>query len=485
MAGLTDQGLVIKRLTEVISSLKTEAVPIFQDLLTDPNDSVDTSDSSTIGRLIGLISPSLSDLWEATQEVYSAFDPNSATGIALDNLVALGGIVRKENTFSTCSMLFSGSNGTLIPGGSVVSSQTTGNRFDVAASVALSPTLASGISFSVATVADNTAYTITYSKGTVLTTYTISYTSGTGATAASILSGLLTEINTNHSSYFNASITGATLNLLNDDIFQTLTFSNSANLTIIQITKVGEVRAEVSGALTQEVGTITTIETPVLGWTSVTNPVATTPGESRETDAELRERFRLTKYEQASNILEAIYSALTSVDGVEQVVVYENDTDVVDGYGIPGHSFMPIILGGLASQIGNAIWQNKPVGILSYGNSSVVIYDSQGFPHTIGFERPNPVPIYISIDLTTNTLYPENGDNLMKEALLSYFAANFGIGDDIIYSRLYTPINSIPGHQVNSLTIGISPSPTGTTNIDIPFNGIYSLSTENIIITAA
>ena len=170
MAGLTDSGLDIKRLVEVITDLRQEAVPIFQDLLEDPNDIVDTSEDSTIGRLIGLISPSLADLWEAVQEVYSAFDPNSATGIALDNLVALGGITRFSNTYTTAQALFTGNNGTLIPAGSVVSSGTTGQSFNVVASVALSPSLASGVVVAVTTVANNTLYTITYSRLTSSTT---------------------------------------------------------------------------------------------------------------------------------------------------------------------------------------------------------------------------------------------------------------------------------------------------------------------------
>ena len=74
MAGLTPAGFELKRLPQIISGLKEQSVPVFQDLLTNPNDVVDTSDSSNIGRLVNLVSPSLADLWEALQGVYSAFD---------------------------------------------------------------------------------------------------------------------------------------------------------------------------------------------------------------------------------------------------------------------------------------------------------------------------------------------------------------------------------------------------------------------------
>ena len=53
MAGVTNTGFVPKRLGEIITGLKESAVPIFQDLV-PPGEAVDTSDTSTIGRLIRL-----------------------------------------------------------------------------------------------------------------------------------------------------------------------------------------------------------------------------------------------------------------------------------------------------------------------------------------------------------------------------------------------------------------------------------------------
>jgi len=478
---LTAEGLVIKRLSELLAERRQLAVQLFQDLV-PPGGVVDTSTSSTLGRLIDLSCPSDADLWEAIQQVYSAFDPNSATGIPLDNLVALGGITRFQNTYTTAQMLFTGDNGTLIPAGSVVSSATTGERFNVLASVALSPSVAAGAVFSVTNVQNNAVYSITYARLT--SSSTISFTSATTATTASILAGLKAEIDTNHPTLV-ATVVGSTLKVDLADIFQTVTFSKSSNLGITKVTKLGDVQAEDFGPIEQPSNTITSIATPVLGWDSVTNPISANTGRFKETDAELRERFRVSKFERASNILEALYSALVNLDAVEQVVIYENDTDVTDDKGIPAHSFLPIVLGGISTNIAQTIWENKPLGIRSYGNTSVTIYDSQDFPHDIGFERPNPVNVYISIELQTDSNYPQDGDAVMKAAIAAYMEANFGIGEDVIYSRLYTPINSVPGHQVLDLSIGTAPNPTGKTNIPVDFNELYSLDPNNITITQA
>ncbi|MNQ89168.1 hypothetical protein D3C85_1044660 [compost metagenome] len=174
---------------------------------------------------------------------------------------------------------------------------------------------------------------------------------------------------------------------------------------------------------------------------------------------------------------------MIGVDGVTQVQIYENDTNITDSNGVPAHSFLPIVLGGSSTEIAQAIWENKPIGILSEGNTTVSVEDIQGFNHDVSFERPNPVVPYVELTLTTDSAFPANGSDLIKQAILDYAEANFGIGDDIVYSRLFTPINSVAGHQVDSLFIGTSPSPVGVSNIVIDFNEIASFSSININIT--
>ena len=82
MAGLTSEGLVIQTLPEVVDTLKTTASNLWQDVTAD-GEAVNVDDNSAIGRQIGVVAPSISDLWEAVQEVYDAFNPSAAEGIAL------------------------------------------------------------------------------------------------------------------------------------------------------------------------------------------------------------------------------------------------------------------------------------------------------------------------------------------------------------------------------------------------------------------
>jgi uncharacterized phage protein gp47/JayE len=484
MSGLTPEGLVIQRLSDVLEAQRLKAVELFQDLV-PPGEVVDTSENSALGRLTALVAPSIADLWEAIQQVDSAFDPEKATGIALDEIVKYGGIQRLGSQKATLQAIFTGNNSVIIPFNSAVRGIGTNAIWRTRAPVTFDVTAAAGVIIDITTITNSAAYSITYT--TSAGSNTLTYTSDASATRAEILAGLTAALSSPHLGIITSTADGSGyVNIDKTDPYNTSNFTTTSNLTIIKVKTAGEMIAEEAGVISQPINTVTSIATPVLNWDSVYNYQAASGGTNGETDEELRLRFRNTKYERASNILEALYSALISVDGVDEVVIYENDTDVLDGNGVPAHSFMPVVTGTAdLPTLAQVVWQNKPIGIKSFSltTPSTPIFDSQGFQHLIGIQIPDPVTIYISVNLTTNSSYPADGNDQVKQSLIDYFKANFGIGDDVIYSRLYTPINEVPGHQVESLTIGTSPSPVGTANIAIDAIEISNLLAANIIIT--
>lgn len=483
MAGLTAEGLIIQRLSDVLASQRQKAEELFKSV-TPAGEVVDTGPNTTIGRLISVVAPSIADLWEALQQVDSAFDPEKATGIALDKIVKYGALTRLPEQRATAQALFIGDTSVVIPYNSAVKGDVTNATWRLRSGITLAASSASGIVAEITTVTNSYAYTINYTTPDGLKT--ITFTSDGTATAAEIIAGLRAAVTVSAHPLITATINAdGLLYLVKNDPYALSAWTADAKISIVKVAKVGELLAEEAGAITQEIGTIHTITTPVLGWDSVINFTAAVGGSGEETDSELRVRFRNTKYERASNILEALYSALISVEGVTEVVIYENDTNITDVNGVPPHSFLPIINGGDTATLAKTVWENKPLGIRSYQASGtpITIYDSQGFPHLIGINRATPVPIFISMQLTKGATYPADGDTQIKEAIKDYLQGNFGIGDDIVYSRLYTPINSIVGHQVNILTIGTTASPVGTSNILIAFDSIYTISDVNIVIT--
>lgn len=484
MAGLSAAGLEIKTIDDVLNDSRTRAADIFADLV-PAGDLVDVSDNSALGRMIGVMAPSEASLWEAIQQIYDSFNPNTAIGVSLDNIVALSGINRLIAQSTRAQVLLEGTTNTVIssPLGKAYSS-TTQRVFSILNPVLLSPENASGVGLAVTNVQPTTLYRFSYSVDGV-NFLDADITSDASPTSASILAQMKTEIDTLFAGVFTTYYQDGRLFVSRTDPFQIASFTTSVNLAIQKVIKLGVAQDDIPGPFEQPAMSIDTISVPIAGWDSISNPVAATTGRLQETDPELRERFRNSKFVQSANIIEALIDALSNVEGVTDVQVYENDTMAVDAQGVPPKSFMPIVLGGLPTDIGNAIWFNKPTGISSSGNATVQIVDSLGFVHPISFKRPTEVPVYVTIDVSATGDLAGDAPATIRQNVVDYGESTCFIGDDVIYSRFYTPINAVPGHMVNSLTMGTSPSPTGMTNIVINFDEVATFSPTNVIVTVS
>jgi uncharacterized phage protein gp47/JayE len=89
------------------------------------------------------------------------------------------------------------------------------------------------------------------------------------------------------------------------------------------------------------------------------------------------------------------------------------------------------------------------------------------------------------LEVQTDSSFPPNGAEQLRSALFDYIKSQSTVGQNVVYSRLYTPINSIPGHEVNSLFIGDSVSPSGTSNIVINFDQVAKIEIGNIEVVLA
>lgn len=478
MAGMTPEGLVIKRLPDVIESLRQEATPIFEDLV-EPGDVVDTSDSSTLGRIIGLISGELYDLWEALQGVDWAYNVNTAQGTALDNLVMLAGITRRGEEPTTADIYIEGNSGGSITTGMQIRSSLSGNTYRVRRNVALDPQNCLGIGINIPTPITAGNYVITYRPSHSAVDFTITVAREAGETKAQAFTKITNEINDNHP-LLRTYLRDGRLFITGNIDFQLFTFSVSTPILIEKVVASAVVVSTTPGPVEEPIGVLNIIATPSLAWDYVWNPFAASVGSFRETDEALRIRFRDTKFQRATNIIESLYTALYSLDGVEEVLILENDSDTTDGYGNPPHSFLVIVEGGLNSSIAQEIWRNRPIGITSNGDIEVDLLDSFGFIRSSRFSRPEYTPIYVELSLTKGPTFPTDGEDQIREAIVA--AINeYGIGQDVIYSRLYSPINSVPGHQVDTLELGIDPGTLAPGNVVIPFDGKAIISKENIV----
>jgi uncharacterized phage protein gp47/JayE len=151
--------------------------------------------------------------------------------------------------------------------------------------------------------------------------------------------------------------------------------------------------------------------------------------------------------------------------------------------GLPGKSFEAIVLGGVDQVIREQIWDSKPAGIEAHGAVIGTITDSQGIVHTIKFSRPTSVPIWIDVTVTVDPLvFPSDGAARIKQAIVDFGDA-FALGQDVIRSQLFCPIQDVPGVlDVTLLELGTAPFPAGTVNLPMATRQLAAFDTSRIVV---
>lgn len=225
-----------------------------------------------------------------------------------------------------------------------------------------------------------------------------------------------------------------------------------------------------------QANTITVITNPISGVEAVNNNAATDYGRDRENDHELRTRYFAQLGQNSSDVIQAVTSAISDINEVRQVKVFENDTMEENSLGVPAKSVFAVVLGGSQEDIAQAIFTAKAGGIQAYGDVYVEVLDDADNIHQIGFSRPVSVDTYYTIDLQTNDDYPVEGDDLIKESIADYIEGLI-IDDNIVHSKIINVIhNSVSGIEDFELYIGTSENPT--TKDNIPISGLEVATTD-------
>lgn len=250
----------------------------------------------------------------------------------------------------------------------------------------------------------------------------------------------------------------------------------------------GSVTASETGPIVVVANTITEMDTPISGVSSVTNTKDVLVGTNVESDTELRARRKLSTARDSQGIIDSLFAGISNIPGVTKTVVEENDTDAYSSSGLPPNSTHVVVIGGSDQEIADMIWKKKSTGGPTYGSEKVTTIDSQGFPHVMKFSRPTIIDIYVEVDLTTFPDYPTDGDTLVKQAIVDYAngvlieGRGFSLAQQVVQSRLYTPINTIIGHEIDAIRIGVSTNPTSSDNIPISATEMSRFLLENIVV---
>ena len=164
---------------------------------------------------------------------------------------------------------------------------------------------------------------------------------------------------------------------------------------------------------------------------------------------------------------------LAEVESVTYCAIYENRTNALDAFSLPAHSFEAVINGGLNQAVADKLFQVKPAGIETHGNTNIQVLDENGDVQVCKFSRPDDKFAWLRISV--NTLTPEEVltsevVQAIKTAVMEY-SATIGIGEDIITQRFYGPIYAATS-GIGSITVEAA-----LTNL---INDTPSFSTSNV-----
>lgn len=214
------------------------------------------------------------------------------------------------------------------------------------------------------------------------------------------------------------------------------------------------VTCQTAGAITANPGDINVIVTPVLGWTSATNPNAATVGSPQETDSQLRARQATSTAQPSQSILEGLKGALAALSGVNRYKVYENDTGSTNSLGLPPHSITCVMDGGNSTDIATTIFDRKGPGCATNGTTTVPVTDSYGVTTDINYDVVTEVPIDVSYAVKQISGYTTDTTTAIQNAAANFLNAN-GIGNNVYNSSLWgaaLTVNTDPSNPVFSIT---------------------------------
>lgn len=421
---LTLQGFHRRRLNEIKAELDAAFIAAFGVINTAPD--------SVTGQIVGITAAAFDDVEEMMQDVYDSMYPATASGVSLDNAVALVGIVRLAATPTTVVAMCYGTEGTDIPADSIARS-VDGKLYASAALVTIDRANAGDVYLEVSSVLDSINYQI------VLDGVTITYGSDLDATAAEIIAGLAALIDPDS---FIVTIEDTKLRIRSITQYSDFTLTIDNKLSINKIGSPVSFTCLELGANPLPIGSLNSIVTLTAGWASITNLVEGATGRNIETDEELRTRHQLSVRVVGAATVQAIRARIAQeVDSVTSVSVFENRTHVFQG-AMPPHSIETVVAGGSNQAVANKLFEVKPAGIETYGNTSIQVQDDNGDMQLIKFSRPDIkyAWIRVSIDLLyTEEILTSSISEAIKSAVLAY-GATINIGTDIIVQRFYGPI---------------------------------------------
>lgn len=455
---VTATGFKRRTLLQIKQDLETELKAVF-------GPSFETTPESPNGYLVAMLAKALSSLQELGQEIYDAHNPATATGLALDYIMAVAGMTRRAATPCRGPVVcYTDQDSLTIPAGSSVMRQRGALRFTLDTDLYIGGNYCNAWILAAdqspaGTTTDFEIY-VPAADGKLALDIELQFTNS-GRTSTQILQLLGDALSRDTSAEFSCHMDGGLLyiNCVRPCSLEDL----PAVAKVVGRGMAGDFTATEPGFQTANVGEIRSVVSSIDGWTGCDNLESLTPGADYESDTEALTRFYAHVDSTKGNATDEAIAAQVrdNVPGVTLARVKSNRLLTTDADGRPGKSFETLVVGGEDLDVAQAIYKSQPAGIQSYGNTSVTFLDANGDEQLIQFSRPVPKYLWIKV---TGSLYSEEdfpGVDVLKQAILDWSSGEYIMGKDVIQSRIAVPIGQVPGVGNVTIQAALSDTPTG------------------------
>lgn len=259
-----------------------------------------------------------------------------------------------------------------------------------------------------------------------------------------------------------------------------------------QVTTGVPFRCEVTGPVKAIAGTLTVIVDSVPGWNSVTNPADAIPGQDVQTIDDYRLAVRAASTVQGGSTVDAIRADLLALNSallgtpIISVAVYENVDVFTSPDGIPPNCVEALVFDNAAvsnTLIAQTIWNSKPAGIRTYGNTSGNAVDDLGVTRQVFFSRPIAKDIHISYRVEVDSTYA--GDAALKAAVVLAAQKLYPPGRDVVRSRIQALPFAVQGViSVTSCLINFTADTPAVANLRLDVRHVAAFATANITVVS-
>ena len=464
--GVQSSGFVVKRLADIVDSLKSRLQAV-----NDGNGntiSVDPEDSSLVSQLTMIFAENLSEAWAMAGALANQFDPNYNLGPFQSGVVQLNGIFRKSNIPTTIAVSCTGTGGMTIPAGTSLTYNN--NAFLTVADISVGVVVAATGTITIAAQpADGTQLTIggvtyTWKTGGPVAAYDI-YSQASLSSCATHLKNALNLSGTagvdyGTGTYAHPLVSGSTTGAV-VTVTARATGSNGNTIALASQT-INVTTSSMTGGTDFGTGTGTatsvdtvpivvpdgasmSVATPVAGLQTATCTSTPVAGVAIESDEALRIRQQASTQLTAAREVDAILSAVNNVNGVTHAQIYENPTTspvTVNGVSVPAGRIYVVVVGGLDSDVADAIYSRLSCMTQTGGNTSKA-YGTI----TINFERPIPALVGVSIVAAQRgSTFPTDFATQIQNAIANWATSTAGYipGQTVFANDLYDPLVSFP-----------------------------------------